>query len=146
MTWIEYPYGLYSPLTVCLVLGSLGWSHFNPRFGDGSNPCFVWLREWIGTVLCLVGGMSWGGIHPIFCLDGWIRTEPGYGHLCTEMVRLPSSMYDNSHKYKQHTDQVMTHGNFITNSKHLSNQHIICAQHIAIFSMLAPCIKEQRNK
>jgi len=107
-------------LTVCLVVGSVGWSGSNPCFGDGSNPCFVWLREWVRSVFCLVGGLRWGRIHPIFCLVGWIQTEPAYGHLCTEMVRLPSSIY-------------ATHSN-------------ICAQHIAIFHMLAPCIKDQHTK
>jgi len=29
---------LKNSTTVCLVVGSVGWSGSNPRFGDGSNP------------------------------------------------------------------------------------------------------------
>jgi hypothetical protein len=119
--WATCSLGLRpTSIAVCLVVGSMGWSGSNPRFGDGSNPWFVWLWEWVWSVFCLVRGLRWGWIHPIFCLVGWIQTEHAYGHLCTKIVRLPSSIY-------------AIHSN-------------ICAQHIAIFHMLAPCIKDQHTK
>jgi hypothetical protein len=37
--------GPFVRFTVCLVVGRVGWVGTNPRFGDGSNPHYVWLSD-----------------------------------------------------------------------------------------------------
>jgi hypothetical protein len=41
--------------TACLVARWVGWSGFDPRFWDGSNPIYVWFIFWVSSpIFCLV--------------------------------------------------------------------------------------------
>jgi hypothetical protein len=58
------PAGEHTP-TVCLVGEPWERSGAVPRFGDDSNPSYVWFVF-----------LGWGWIHSSTCLDGWSGLEP----------------------------------------------------------------------
>jgi hypothetical protein len=70
-------------ISVCLVAEPRERSGAVPRFGDDSNPSYVWFVF-----------LGWGWIHSSTCLGGWSGLEPeSYHHLCHPWVRLPPQLH-----------------------------------------------------